>query len=119
MKSSSNNRFRVIWYGIPAQPVNRHLFAPKPVGQARKDCRTNSRHLLYSSIQQTMCRKFGSSSGGETTETNNNNNIPFVDAFALSAGLSFTSLDGAHYYSFARDAMIDSLGEELGKLPIF
>lgn len=131
-RNNNNMKFRVIWFGIPAQPVNRHLFAPKPVGQARKDCRTNSRHLLYSAIQQTMCRlassttSHGVDEGGDYKNNNNNNDdqdvsmipspIPFIDAFALTAGLTFTSIDGAHYYSFARDAMLDSLGEELGKL---
>lgn len=106
----NNDKFKVklIWFGIPAQPVNRHLFAPKPVGQNRKDCRNNARHLLYSTVQQSLCQTIDG--------MNNSNKIPFVDAFALSAGLSFTSIDGAHYYSFVRDAMLDSLGQELRKL---
>lgn len=93
--------FHPIWFGVPAQPINRHLFAAKPIGQGRKDCRSNARHLLYSSIQQTLCHQ---------------RSIPFIDAFALTASLSFTTLDGTHYYSFARDAMLDSLADELRKV---
>lgn len=95
----SGNVSRRIWYGVPAQPVNRHLFAPKPVGQARRDCRSNARHLLYSAVQQAIVRRQG--------------NISFLDAFALSAGLSHTSIDGAHFYSFVRAAMLDAFAESL------
>ena len=84
----------VIWLGVPAQPYNRHLHAPKPVGQARKDCRNNVRHLIYNSHQQALMNRL---------------NIPFVDALALSVDLTHTSLDGAHYYTEARDAWLDHL----------
>jgi hypothetical protein len=86
--------FVPVWFGVPAQPVNRHLFAPKPVGQSRRDCRSNARHLLYSAVQQHLCAQRG---------------VRFLDSFALSAGIAHTSIDGAHFYSFARDAMLDEL----------
>ena len=90
--------FRPIWFGIPAQRINRHLFAPKPIGQARKDCRSNARHLLYSAIQQTLARQ---------------RSIPFLDTFAFTAAISYTSIDGSHFYSYGRDVLLDSLAEAL------
>ncbi len=106
---------KLIWFGIPAQPVNRHLFAPKPVGQARKDCRNNARHLLYSSIQQSLILE-ARRAQRKHDDDDDNNNFRFIDAFALSAGLSFTSIDGAHYYSFVRDEMLKSWEEELSSV---
>lgn len=90
---------RVLWFGVPAQPVNRHLHMPKPVGQARRDCRNNARHLVYSAHQAAETYRRG---------------VPFIDALGPGVGMAHTSLDGAHFYTWVRDAWIDRIGQLLG-----
>ena len=87
----------VVWFGIPAQPYNAHLSVPKPVGQGRRDCRNNQRHAFVHRQQAELMR---TAPGGP---------VPTIDAMAMSEGMAHTSLDGAHFYSWARDAWIDEL----------
>jgi hypothetical protein len=101
-ESNDNNNKQIIWFGVPAQPYNRHLFAPKPIGQSRKDCRNNARHLIYNAHQKHVMVQRG---------------IPFLDAFALSVAQAHTSLDGAHYYTDVRDQYIDQLLNIIRGLP--
>jgi hypothetical protein len=88
---------QILWLGVPAQPYNRHIHLPKPVGQARRDCRSNPRHLLYNARQADEVARL------------NSQRFRFIDAFGMSFGMTHTTLDGAHFYSWVRDAWIDSL----------
>jgi hypothetical protein len=86
------------WFGVPAQPVNRHLHMPKPVGQARRDCRNNARHLLYNAAEAAAMAAAG---------------VPFIDTYGLGAGMAHTSLDGAHFYTWVREAWLDAIAASL------
>jgi hypothetical protein len=99
-------RRRVVWFGIPAQPMNRHLHMAKPVGQNRRDCRNNARHMLYSAYQKALVDQLREQR--EVAPV-----LGHVDAFELSVGMEHTSLDGAHFYTWARDAWIEALSAEL------
>jgi len=81
-----------------------------PVGQARRqarrDGRNNARHLLYSSFQRAVFADAAPAAGGKVT-------VGHLDAFELSVGMEHTSLDGAHFYTWARDAWIEWLSVEL------
>jgi hypothetical protein len=94
----------IVWFGIPAQPFNTHLYRPKPVGQARKDCRNNARHALYSAHHIAAIRDATRQRIKSLT-----NPIVFLDTFFSSFGQQHTSLDGAHYYTWVREAWIDQL----------
>ena len=96
----------VVWFGIPAQPYNTHLYRKKPVGQSRKDCRNNARHYLYSLAQLRELHVRWSGLGGEFGLRPT---LLHVDAFKYSLGMQHTSLDGAHYYGWVRDAWLDDL----------
>ena len=117
----------VVWFGVPAQPINRHLYTPKPVGQSRKDCRTNQRHLLMSAEQRRVWEEVlqpwgaGGKSEGAEDDAKKEEGVAaavvggrgallyFLDAFAASYGMAHTSLDGAHYFGWVRAEWIDAL----------
>jgi hypothetical protein len=105
----------VIWFGVPAQPYNTHLYRKKPIGQSRKDCRNNARHLLYAAYQLAALQRWwrGRHREGDTATPAITKPVPFqrlgfIDSFALSLGMQHTTLDGAHYYTWVRDAWIDA-----------
>jgi hypothetical protein len=95
----------VVWFTVPAQPMNRHLFLPKPVGQGRKDCRNNARHMIYSAYQRATVEHYWAQLGNTSPCVG----VDVLDAFALSVGMEHTSFDGAHLYTWVRDAWIDEL----------
>ena len=111
----------VLWFGIPAQPMNRHLHMAKPVGQARRDCRNNARHLLYTAYQRAAVeearakllrqplRQSAAPAASSDGSARGAVAIDMIDTLRLSVGMEHTSLDGAHYYSWAREAWIDAV----------
>jgi hypothetical protein len=104
----------VVWFGVPAQPYNTHLYRKKPVGQGRRDCRNNARHYLYSLFQQREIqrRRAFNHHQQHSTGDGDGRRLPLltqVDAFKLSIGMQHTSLDGAHYYGWVRDAWLTEL----------
>jgi hypothetical protein len=113
----------VLWFGIPAQPMNRHLHMAKPVGQARRDCRNNARHLLYSAYQAAIVGEkqeglAATAAAAAVAKAPNGQPRPkrtprirldAIDTFLLSVGMEHTSLDGAHYYTWSREAWIDEV----------
>ncbi|CUG92319.1 GDSL/SGNH-like acylesterase, putative [Bodo saltans] len=97
---------KIVWFGVPAQPFNTHLYRAKPIGQARKDCRNNARHVLYSAYHVAAV----SEAHERRTRTKDRQNpVAFLDTFSSSFGQQHTSLDGAHYYTWVREAWIDQL----------
>eukprot|EP01064_Diplonema_japonicum_P025303 TRINITY_DN3648_c0_g3_i1.p1 TRINITY_DN3648_c0_g3~~TRINITY_DN3648_c0_g3_i1.p1 ORF type:complete len:489 (+),score=66.38 TRINITY_DN3648_c0_g3_i1:55-1521(+) len=80
----------LIWFGIPAHPMNRHM----RVVQHRTDCRNNLRHYLFAKAQTELVSFRG---------------YPIVDTFAKSWPMIHTSPDGAHYYNWVREAWIDDI----------
>ena len=103
---------RIAWLGTPAHPVNRHLFLPKPIGQARTDCRNNARHLLYNLEELEAVANVSRYLHAQ----NHTARVRFVDAFGASYGMHHTSLDGAHYYTWVRDAWLDAVADTLRSL---
>lgn len=101
----------VVWFGTPAQPYNTHLYRAKPVGQGRRDCRNNARHLLYSAHHMAALQRVI----GSVSDVPANPSVAFVDSFYSSFGMQHTSLDGAHYYTWVRESWIEQLAVALRK----
>ncbi|KAJ9443402.1 putative GDSL/SGNH-like acylesterase [Diplonema papillatum] len=90
MQDFDNHNAKVIWFGVPAFPMNKHM----RLAQKRTDCRNNLRHRLLNKIQYELARF---------------RQYPIVDTYSKSWPMIHTSPDGAHYYNWVRDAWIDDI----------